>query len=129
MVEYNERIEKAREKILNSQLELVKAYLTTIEVKYPTLNGEVRASILSRLEYIIDSIEGKKEDRSSFNYILAKQIRVGKGITQRQLAEKFELTNQTISLYEKGNLIPCKDTKKGRKYLEWLEANGYIPSQ
>ena len=127
MIEYKEKIEKAREGMLNSQSELVKVYLATIDSKYSTLNWEQRASILSRLEYIVDSIEGKKEERSSFNYTLAKQIRVGKDITQRDLAEKLELTNQTISLYEKGKLTPSKDTEKGKKYLEWLEDNGYVP--
>ena len=40
-----------------------------------------------------------------------KELRKQKGLTQQQIAEKFNVSNRTISRWENGNNMPdCKGT-------------------
>ena len=72
-----------------------------------------------------EAVEIKSEEPIKFDYNRAKLLRVEKGFTQIELGKIIGLSNQAISLYEKGSIIPSENTEKSRKYIGWLKDNGY----
>ncbi len=132
--EYEARVEQARialrqteGELLQTERELLSAYLSEISQGYHKLSVTERKFVLQRLDGITRSIR-KNMKKYQFDPHEAKRVRKKAGLSCRILAAELGYAAQTsIANIEGGKYIPRGTTEGSMKYLLWLKEKGYNP--
>ena len=126
-------IEEERRKLEEAQFQMIEAYLDKIKTNYTSLPERKRQELMRGLEGItyglfpINSSESIQQVIGVFNPEKARQVRIGVGINQRELAKQLGAIASNLCRYERGKTIPGMDQPVGKTYLLWLKQQGYNP--
>jgi len=110
-----------QDELYAAQLQLAEVDFKRIKGYFPKLDHKGRRALLYSLDKLVEnySPEILQEKKGSFNYEIAKEIRISQGLTRKQLSNRLGIHEITLYKYETGRLIPS--TESSKKYLIWLQ--------